>query len=105
MLEHGFSPYIALRSPGHPEKRVDTEMALSLIEETREFPEGSIVTVVAGDDDFTPAVQRMVKRGLLIDLVGWEYSISRQLQILARRILTLDEHFSSFVTCREHSVH
>ena len=101
----GFSPYIALRSCGGREKRVDTEMAISLVEETRDLPPGTVVTLLAGDDDFTPAVQRMIRRGLLVDLVGWEDSTSRQLQILARRVLTLDEHFASLVTCRAHTLH
>ncbi len=105
MCECGFLPYIAVRAGGSREKRVDTEMAISLVEETCELPRGAVVTLVAGDDDFTPAVQRLVRRGLEIDLVGWEYSISRELQSLARRVLTLDRHFTSLVICDSRSLH
>ena len=105
MRDCGFLPYIALRAGGSREKRVDTEMAISLVEETCELPRGAVVTLVAGDDDFTPAVQRLVRRGLKIDLVGWEYSISRELRSLARRVLMLDQHFASLVICDARSLH
>jgi uncharacterized LabA/DUF88 family protein len=50
-----------------------------------------ILTLVAGDSDYAPAVKQLRANGFVVDVVFWKHA-SRQLKKACSNFIPLDEH-------------
>jgi hypothetical protein len=92
----GWEPSVFLRSCSGREKQVDTALALGMFEEvvlSGYSPADVEVTLVAGDGDYVPVLEKLAHRGFAIDVVCWEHVTAPSLRKLARRFIALDEYF------------
>jgi hypothetical protein len=92
----GWDPRVFVRSSSGREKEVDTALALEMFEElafSGYSPADVEVTLVAGDRDYAPVLEKLALRGFAVDVVCWEHVTAPRLRALARRFIALDEYF------------
>lgn len=78
---HGFKVLVHDRGYDGKEKKVDTHMSADMIEDLYTVIDWSSdeVTLVSGDADHVPAVEKMVAAGVKVHLLGWRHCTSREL--------------------------
>ncbi|RGB22701.1 hypothetical protein C1646_730088 [Rhizophagus diaphanus] len=84
------------------EKRVDTEIAVSMVIDTLiKIKNPGILILVAGDGDFEPALKPIMEAGWIVEVRFWTNSTSRHLKELkvgekAVNFMPLDLEYKSF---------
>lgn len=75
------------------EKGVDLAMAIDIIEDAcADAGPGDRFTLVTGDGDFTPVVERLRQRRMHVDVATWSESLSTSLSLAAHRFVDLTPH-------------
>lgn len=84
------------RNASNREKKIDTQIASDVIEDSYEWmKEGrDEVRLVAGDADYVPVVEKLQRRGLPCVVVFWEHA-SRELKDASNEFLSLDMHLEA----------
>lgn len=78
---HGFEVVVHDRGYEGTEKKVDTQMSADMIEDLYAVIEQreDEVTLVSGDADHIPAVEKIIRAGVDVHVVGWKHCTSREL--------------------------
>lgn len=90
----GFEVVVHDRSPGGREKKLDTSIATDIVSDSYELmnPEHDQITLVAGDGDYVPIVEKMRQRGFTFSVVFWEHATARELIEACTAFTSLDPH-------------
>lgn len=92
------------RQQGRGEKKVDTSLALELVEATvlRGLdPAQTEVTLVACDRDHIPVIEMLDRYGFPVDVLGWRHATSNEMiEAATGRFVALDD-FYELLTFRE----
>ena len=79
------------RNPRNREKKVDTSIAAEIVSDSYERMDVTRdeVTLVAGDSDFVPTVEKLRSRGFTFTVMFWQHA-SRELREAASSFVALD---------------
>lgn len=74
--EMGFEVVLHKRNAWGREKMVDTHLTVDMINDSWERMDrmNDWITLVAGDEDYVPAVEHLEKRNIRVDVVFWEHA-------------------------------
>jgi hypothetical protein len=89
----GFTVTVHDRNHASREKRTGATIARDIMRDSYERMRGrnDIVTLVAGDADYVPVLEDVMRRGIQFDVVFWEHAFG-ELQSGASRFIALDAH-------------
>jgi uncharacterized LabA/DUF88 family protein len=87
----GFEVVVFDRNAANREKKIDTQITADIIEDalTRMMPGSDEVTLVSGDRDYVPAVEKVRSRGVAFHVVFWAHA-ARELRDAASSFTELD---------------
>ena len=73
------------------EKKIDTDIVATMIEDSYEVLQaGDEVTLVSGDSDYVPAIEKLKRRGIPVHIVFWKHA-SREIKEAATSFIELDQ--------------
>lgn len=88
----GFQVTTYDRNVANQEKKIDTDIVATMIEDSYELMKpGDEITLVAGDADYVPAIEKLRKRGFAVHVVFWKHA-SRELKDAATKFVPLDDY-------------
>lgn len=89
----GFEVVVYDRNIRNKEKKIDTSIATDVVADSYELmnPKTDEITLVAGDADYVPTLNRMAQRGLSFHVVFWEQA-ARELREVATSFTSLNPH-------------
>jgi uncharacterized LabA/DUF88 family protein len=89
----GFEVVVYDRSIRNREKKVDTSISTEIVSDSYELmsPDRDEITLVAGDSDYVPTIERVRKRGFNFYVVFWSHA-SRELKESCTRFISLDDY-------------
>ncbi len=88
----GFEVIVHDRSVQNREKKVDTQITAEIIQDSYEhMKNGDTVTIVSGDSDYVPAIEKLKERGFSVDVCFWDHA-SRELREAATRFISLNKY-------------
>lgn len=89
----GFEVVVYDRNAANREKKIDTQITADMIEDSYELmkPARDEITLVAGDKDYVPAVEKLRKRGFTVHVVFWSHA-ARELRDAASKFIELDPY-------------
>lgn len=89
----GFETIIVDRNAANREKKVDTGIVSQMMRDAykRMNQEEDMITLVAGDGDFVPAIETLRNDGYVIELFFWNHA-SQELKDACNRFVELDPH-------------
>lgn len=92
--KNGFEVVVYDRNASNKEKKIDTSIAADMVADSYERmdPAKDEVTLVSGDRDLVPAVEKLRRRGLKVDVVFWDHA-AKELKTAASSFVSLDPHF------------
>jgi uncharacterized LabA/DUF88 family protein len=90
----GFEVIVYDRNASNKEKKIDTSIAADMVADSYELmnPVKDEVTLVSGDRDLVPAVEKLRKRGLRVDVVFWDHAAG-ELKAASSSFISLNPHF------------
>lgn len=89
---NGFEVITYDRNVANHEKKIDTDIVATMIEDSYEILKpGDEITLVSGDADYVPAVEKLKKRGISVHVVFWKHA-SRELKEIATTFTELDPY-------------
>jgi uncharacterized LabA/DUF88 family protein len=89
--KNGFEVITYDRNIVNSEKKIDTDIVATMIEDSYEILQaGDEVTLVAGDADYVPAIEKLKKRGIPVHIVFWKHA-SREIKDAATEFIELDQ--------------
>lgn len=79
------------------EKRVDAELTNAIRDTLEDNPTPGTIAIVAGDQDYTPTLERCLKRDWQLEIYFWEQAASalKSLQEKGANFLSLDNYFKN----------
>ena len=88
---NGFQVIVYDRNVANHEKKIDTDIVATMIEDSYEILKigEDEVTLVSGDADYVPAIEKLKKRGIPVHVVFWAHA-SRELKEVATKFISLD---------------
>jgi hypothetical protein len=93
---NGFQVVVYDRNIAGHEKKIDTDIVATMLTDSYEavMIGEDEMTLVAGDSDYVPAIEKLRKRGIPVDVVFWGHG-ARELKDtnLVRKFVNLDPHF------------
>ena len=91
----GFEVVIIDRNSDNREKKVDTGIVAAMIRDAyTKAAKTDVITLVAGDSDYVPAVEMLVADGFHVEVVFWS-SASAELKRVCSRFIELDRHLDA----------
>src|ERR1039457_7279685 len=89
----GFGVILTDRNVKNKEKKVDTGITTAMVKDgyKRVDPKNDVITLVAGDGDFVPAITELRADGYTVDLVFWDPA-SGELKKAASKFISLNKH-------------
>lgn len=88
----GFEVVIVERNKKNQEKKVDTGIVASMMRDAyTKANKNDVITLVAGDSDYVPAVKLLVDDGFHVEVVFWS-SASTELKHVCSKFIELDKH-------------
>ncbi|WP_374012744.1 NYN domain-containing protein [Pseudoxanthomonas koreensis] len=89
----GFEVTTYDRNVANHEKKIDTDIVATMIADSYELadPATDEITLVAGDSDYVPAIEKLKARGFKVYVVFWGHA-SRELKQAASEFINLDQH-------------
>lgn len=89
----GFDPVVHDRNARNKEKKIDTSIATDIVSDSYELmkPPDDQVTLVAGDSDYVPTVQKIKSRGLKFTVMFWDHA-AKELREAASEFIPLNEY-------------
>jgi len=91
----GFEVVVYDRNIANHEKKIDTDIVATMIEDSYEIITigKDEVTLVAGDSDYVPAIEKLRKRNIPVHVVFWGHA-ARELKDAATKFIPLDDYLS-----------
>ena len=89
----GFEVVVHDRNRAGKEKKIDTDLVASMLVDSYEMVVigQDEMTLVAGDKDYVPAVEKLTKRGIPVHVVFWGHA-ARELKEAATKFINLDPY-------------
>lgn len=89
----GFEVVVKDRNFANKEKKIDTGIATEIVADSYELmkPGQDQITLVAGDSDYVPTIERVRKRGLAFHVVFWDHA-SRELKTVGTTFTSLNSY-------------
>jgi uncharacterized LabA/DUF88 family protein len=89
----GFEVVLTDRNVKNKEKKVDTGITTAMVKDGYKHvdPKKDVITLVAGDGDFVPAITELKKDGYTVELVFWDH-VSAELKKSASKFISLNKH-------------
>lgn len=96
----GFDVITYDRNIVNHEKKIDTDIVATMIEDSYEILEvgKDEMTLVAGDSDYVPAIEKLKRRGIPVHVVFW-FHASREIKESATKFIDLDPYLKNL--CRQ----
>ncbi|WP_341714352.1 NYN domain-containing protein [Limnobacter sp.] len=93
--KRGFEVVVYDRNVANHEKKIDTDIVATMIEDSYEiFTVGEDeITLVAGDSDYVPAIEKLKKRNIPVHVVFWGHA-ARELKSAATKFIPLDDYLT-----------
>lgn len=90
---NGFEVVTYDRNVVNHEKKIDTDIVATMIEDSFVLAKSATdeITLVAGDSDYVPALEKLKKRGFRVDVVFWGHA-AKELRQAASNFVNLDPH-------------
>lgn len=89
---NGFEVTTYDRNVANHEKKIDTDIATTMIEDSFMILQpGDEMTLVAGDADYVPAIEKLKRRGIAVHVVFWKHA-SKELKQIATTFTELDQY-------------
>jgi len=91
----GFDVTTYDRNIANHEKKIDTDIVATMIEDSYEILTigKDEITLVAGDSDYVPAIEKLKKRGIPVHVVFWKHA-SHELKEVANKFIPLDDYLA-----------
>lgn len=88
---NGFEVVVHDRNMQNKEKKIDVNIATDIVADSYELldPKTDEITLVSGDKDYVPTIERLKKRGITFEVVFWNHA-SSELKQLCSRFVSLD---------------
>lgn len=87
----GFEIVTHDRNVANHEKKVDTDIVATMIEDSYEILKpGDEITLVSGDSDYVPAIEKLKKRGIPVHVIFWSHA-ARELKNSATSFTELNQ--------------
>lgn len=88
----GFEVIVHDRNTQNREKKVDTQITAEIISDSYEhMKSGDTVTIVSGDSDYVPAIEKLKDRGFQVDVCFWDHA-SREIRETVSRFISLNQY-------------
>lgn len=88
----GFEVVVYDRNVANHEKKIDTDIVATMIADSYElYKPGDEFTLVSGDADYVPAVEKLKVRSIPVHVVFWKHA-SRELKQAATKFYPLDDY-------------
>lgn len=88
----GFEVIVHDRNMRNKEKKIDTAIAVSMMEDSYErLGKGDEITLVAGDKDHVPAIEKLLSRGIPVHVVFWDHA-AEELKRLCTKFISLNSY-------------
>ena len=91
--KNGFEVIVYDRNIAGHEKKIDTDIVATMIEDSYEILTigQDEITLVSGDSDYVPAIEKLKKRGIPVHVVFWGHA-ARELKEVATKFVNLDPY-------------
>jgi uncharacterized LabA/DUF88 family protein len=90
--KNGFEVRVYDRNVADREKKIDTDIVATIITDSYEIlTAGDEITLVAGDSDYVPAIERLKVRKIPVHVVFWGHA-ARELRDAATKFVNLDPY-------------
>ncbi len=88
----GFEVIVHDRNAQNREKKIDTQITAEILSDSYELMKtGDSVTIVSGDSDYVPAIEKLKSRGFSVEVCFWDHA-SRELREAATRFVSLNKY-------------
>lgn len=89
----GFEVIVYDRNVANHEKKIDTDIVATMIEDSYERLQIGVdeITLVAGDSDYVPAIEKLKRRNIPVHVVFWGHA-ARELKDVATKFVNLDDY-------------
>lgn len=89
----GFEVVVHDRNASNKEKRVDTEIATQILDDSYQLmkPGQDVITLVSGDADYIPVIESLIKRGFAVEVCFWDHA-SPALKTSASKFISLNRY-------------
>lgn len=89
----GFEVVVYDRNVSGKEKKIDTDVVATMMEDSYERvdPATDEMTLVAGDADYVPAIEKLKKRKIKVHVVFWGHA-AKELREVATKFIALDPY-------------
>jgi len=89
----GFEPIVHDRSQSGGEKKIDTNIATDIVFDALKLVDRKHdeITLVAGDSDYVPTVEKLIGDGFAFHVVFWDHA-ARELREACTRFTSLNAH-------------
>ena len=89
---NGFEVITYDRNVANHEKKIDTDITATMIEDSfLVLKPGDEITLVSGDSDYVPAIEKLTARGIPVHVVFWKHA-ARELKEVATSFVELDQY-------------
>jgi uncharacterized LabA/DUF88 family protein len=91
----GFEVVVYDRNAANKEKKIDTSIAADMVADSYELmdPSRDEVTLVCGDRDLVPAIEKLTKRKFKVDVVFWDHAAA-EVKKCCTRFVSLNPHLT-----------
>lgn len=91
----GFEVITHDRNAANKEKKIDTGIVTEMTRDAyRNAATGDVFTLVSGDSDYVPTVQRLIADGFQVDVVFWDHA-ARELKEACSNFVSLNPHMQN----------
>ena len=88
----GFEVIVHDRNAANKEKKVDTQITTEMIEDSfTRMKKSDTITLVSGDADYVPAIEKLVARGFVVEACFWDHA-ARELKECVSRFVSLNQY-------------
>ena len=88
----GFEVIVHDRNAANKEKKIDTQISTEMIEDSfTKMSQGDTITLVSGDTDYVPPIQKLLARGFKVEVCFWDHA-SREIKECATRFISLNPY-------------
>jgi uncharacterized LabA/DUF88 family protein len=91
----GFEVVVYDRNVANREKKIDTDIVATMMEDSFTILDQAAdeMTLVAGDSDYVPAIEKLRKRNITFHVVFWSHA-ARELREAATKFVNLDPYLN-----------
>lgn len=91
----GFEVVVYDRNAGNKEKKIDTGIVTEMTwDAASNSKSGDTFTIVAGDSDYVPTVNKVREGGFQVDVVFWEHA-ANELKASCSNFISLNDHLDT----------